>query len=120
MAYEKQTWQTGDIVTAAKLDHMEDGIANASVGMMVVTITGNDTDGYTADKTFDEIKANYLKIPIIGKQDFILSAGHGYEAFFVLVQREDANSGALEAFTFVLEDLGGFIIKSDNTVEIIS
>lgn len=28
MSYEKQTWQTGDVITAVKLNHMEDGIAN--------------------------------------------------------------------------------------------
>ena len=28
MAYEKQTWQTGDTITAEKLNHMEDGIKN--------------------------------------------------------------------------------------------
>ena len=27
MAYEKQTWATGDTITAQKLNHMEDGIA---------------------------------------------------------------------------------------------
>lgn len=27
MAYTKQTWATGDTITAAKLNHMEDGIA---------------------------------------------------------------------------------------------
>lgn len=26
MAYEKQTWSTGDVITAEKLNHMEDGI----------------------------------------------------------------------------------------------
>lgn len=29
MAYTKQTWQTGDTVTADKLNHMEEGIAEA-------------------------------------------------------------------------------------------
>lgn len=29
MAYEKQTWQTGDVITAPKLNHMEDGIESA-------------------------------------------------------------------------------------------
>lgn len=28
MAYEKQTWQTGDVITADKLNHIEDGIAS--------------------------------------------------------------------------------------------
>lgn len=31
MNYEKQTWQTGDIVTSAKLNHMEDGIAESEL-----------------------------------------------------------------------------------------
>ena len=30
MAYEKQTWQTGDVITQEKLNHMEDGIANSA------------------------------------------------------------------------------------------
>lgn len=32
MAYEKQTWHTGDVITEGKLNHMEDGIAGASSG----------------------------------------------------------------------------------------
>lgn len=27
MAYEKQTWQTGDIITANKMNYIENGIA---------------------------------------------------------------------------------------------
>lgn len=29
MSYEKQTWKCGDSITAEKLNHMEDGIANS-------------------------------------------------------------------------------------------
>lgn len=32
MAYTKQTWTTGDTVTASKLNHMEDGIAEGGGG----------------------------------------------------------------------------------------
>lgn len=32
MAYEKQTWTTGEVITQEKLNHMEDGIANAGGG----------------------------------------------------------------------------------------
>ena len=49
MAYTKNTWADGDIVTSEKLNHMEDGIANAD-GIMVI----NDTDD-TFDKTWQEI-----------------------------------------------------------------
>ena len=29
MAYVKTNWETGDIITAEKLNHMENGIANS-------------------------------------------------------------------------------------------
>lgn len=32
MAYVKNDWQTGDIITADKLNHMEQGIADYQVG----------------------------------------------------------------------------------------
>ena len=32
MAYEKQTWNTGDVITADKLNHIESGIENEQVG----------------------------------------------------------------------------------------
>ena len=32
MSYEKQTWQNGDIITADKLNHMEDGISESGSG----------------------------------------------------------------------------------------
>ena len=50
MAYTKNTWADGDVVTSEKLNHMEDGIANSGGGVMVI----NDTDN-TLDKTWQEI-----------------------------------------------------------------
>ena len=32
MAYEKQTWKCGDTITADRMNHIEDGIANVDVG----------------------------------------------------------------------------------------
>lgn len=49
MAYEKQTWAKGDVVTAAKLNHVEQGIADS--GGLVVK---QDAEG-VLDKTFTEI-----------------------------------------------------------------
>lgn len=56
MAYEKQTWATGDTVTAAKLNHIEDGIA--ANNKFIVTLTPNDEtfSGGVMDKTVGEIK----------------------------------------------------------------
>ena len=44
MAYEKQIWQCGDTITADKLNHMEDGIANSGGGIVYITPTVIDGD----------------------------------------------------------------------------
>ena len=62
MSYEKQTWQTGDTVTSAKLNHMEDGIASAG-GASALIVT--NTDG-TLDKTWQEI---HDAIPLVWVTD---------------------------------------------------
>lgn len=48
MSYEPTTWKSGDVVTSAKLNKMEQGIANA--GALIV----HDNNG-TLDKTWQEI-----------------------------------------------------------------
>lgn len=46
MAYEKQTWHTGDIITEGKLNHMEDGIANAGgITILSDAVFGEWADG---------------------------------------------------------------------------
>lgn len=57
MAYTKTTWQTGDVITAEKLNHMEDGLAIAG-GTLVIGGFTYDTENEiigTADKTWQEI-----------------------------------------------------------------
>ncbi len=50
MSYEKQTWQTGEVITEQKLNHMEDGIAMG--GILFVHL--DDTEG-ALDKTWQQI-----------------------------------------------------------------
>ena len=58
MAYSKQTWATGDTITAEKLNHMEDGIGSSDLFILTFTITaGNDGLEATCDKTFSELAA---------------------------------------------------------------
>lgn len=65
MSYEKQTWTTGDTITAEKLNHMEDGI-NASAGggdgvLIVNSYYDPDDPGVSyLNKTFGEIKQAFL------------------------------------------------------------
>ena len=46
MAYEKQTWNSGDIITADKLNHIEDGISNM-LPIVIATITRGDMGNMT-------------------------------------------------------------------------
>lgn len=53
MSYTKQNWQSGDTITATKLNHMEDGIANGG-GVLFINIENND-NSYVMDKTWQQI-----------------------------------------------------------------
>ena len=56
MSYDKNTWAKGDVITAAKLNNMEDGIANAGGGgVLVANVTAIDEFTYDLDKTWQEI-----------------------------------------------------------------
>lgn len=52
MSYEKNTWNKGDVITATKLNHMEDGIASG--GVLFINID-NDDNSYVMDKTWQQI-----------------------------------------------------------------
>jgi hypothetical protein len=58
MAYTKNTWNTGDIVSSQKLNRMEDGIANSENVFIVGGATydfADDKLAGTLDKTWQEI-----------------------------------------------------------------
>ena len=55
MSYEKTTWETGDIVTAEKLNNIENGIENAGGGSTFVVNVEFEVSGLTCDKTWAEI-----------------------------------------------------------------
>lgn len=52
MSYTPTDWKNGDIITEERLDHMEQGIADANSGGGVLTV--HDIEG-TLDKTWQEI-----------------------------------------------------------------
>lgn len=59
MSYTPTEWQTGDTITAEKLNNMESGIENANEPFLVtLTPTAQDFSG-TMDKTVGEINAAY-------------------------------------------------------------
>ena len=72
MSYTKTTWQNGDTITAEKLNHIENGIADAGSGggeAIVINLTW-DSDSeqyiYEGDLTVGEIRNAYISgVPII-------------------------------------------------------
>lgn len=57
MAYTKNTWASGDVVTSAKLNNIENGIASGGV-LVVNAIYDEEEDVTTLDKTWAEIYAS--------------------------------------------------------------
>lgn len=57
MAYEPTIWKSGDVVTSAKLNKIEQGIAGA--GIFIVNADMDENDDITLDKTLAEIIAAY-------------------------------------------------------------
>lgn len=53
MSYVKQTWATGDVVTAEKMNYIENGIANAGGVFIIQKTTSGNT--HTLNKTWNEI-----------------------------------------------------------------
>lgn len=74
MAYTKQTWACGDEITAEKLNHIEDGIAEGGSGKFVVTI-----DNDTADHTFAEIKQAYDNGMVIEVVELVSGIDYVYQ-----------------------------------------
>ena len=58
MSYEPTSWQTGDVVTAEKLNKLENGVAGSSSSEnLIATLTYNSADSYfTLDKSWQDIK----------------------------------------------------------------
>ena len=56
MSYTKHTWSDGELVTAAKMNNIENGIEEASSGGGVLVVHMNTESG-VLDKTWNEIDA---------------------------------------------------------------
>ena len=78
MAYEKQTWVTGEVIKAADLNHMENGIAGASGNVVYFPATADTTNSkyVLTDATVGDI----------------VSAMHGGNAVCLLVSGGSGNA----------------------------
>lgn len=93
MAYQKNTWASGDVVTSAKLNNIENGIAGG--GVLVV---GGEMSGstMTLDKTWNEINNASLAVFSGGGDSKIImiccetvGAENDYRARFTNIDSEE-------------------------------
>lgn len=58
MSYTPTEWETGQTITAEKLNKLEQGVAGAGSGIFWATVTyDEETETYKLDKSYNEIKA---------------------------------------------------------------
>lgn len=73
MAYTPTTWATGDTITAAKLNKLEQGVANSGSYLMVELTTSEGTADHTFAEIFEALRAGtpvYLHYPPTGGADW--------------------------------------------------
>ena len=79
MSYDKQTWTSGEVITATKLNHMEDGIADAGGGGLVIETTFDQTDPqhpvFKSNVVYDDVVTAFtsgttviVHIPPVGEE----------------------------------------------------
>lgn len=69
MSYEPTEWKSGDVITSAKLNKIENGIHSASGGVYIVNSTYDESeDVSTLDKTAAEILAAAQTSYIVAKE----------------------------------------------------
>ena len=71
MAYSKNTWQSGDVITSAKLNNMESGLD--TLNYFYINFEFTETPGEaTLDKTLAEVQAAHeagQKVWMVGEMD---------------------------------------------------
>lgn len=63
MAYVKNTWATGDVISAEKLNNIENGVESAEQGgsnLFAITVSGDGAFDHTLNKTWQEIYDAFL------------------------------------------------------------
>ena len=115
--YEPTEWKKGDVVTSAKLNKLEQGVANAGVLIANVIVTGEDPDlTITLDKTWQEIAdADFCVI----RSTEEISEETNY-AVFDCVERVGTESGTyivagLSGNGFATDSPNGYPVYNDGT-----
>ena len=88
MSYTKTTWSDGDVITAQKLNKLENGVANAGSILIV-----HENDG-TLDKTWQEICDSFINmIPVYLYEPYENGSDFGYALSLVNAVTFSSNYG---------------------------
>lgn len=119
MSYEPTNWKTGDVVTSAKLNKLENGVAQSGgdIDWFVINILPGET--LTIDKTWQEIKDAYasgkiivlnLGSQIITQYDPLDHSGELVNITFnipnILIENEGGTRMTVELWSLVINDTG--------------
>lgn len=95
MAYNPTVWQTGDIVTAEKLNNIERGIEDASAISLKVNITTEDRVSWFSDVTYNQVvtalNAGRRVFAIVMDMEVPDEGGHSYTVLEVSSYGHDEN-----------------------------
>lgn len=93
MSYEPTNWKSGDTVTSAKLNKIEQGIANAGGGgggALIVTHSQDGTLGKTAGEIFDAFRAGQTVISRY-ETEFDYSINTSYNSLLIYAEYEKSD-----------------------------
>ena len=109
MAYEKQTWQTGDVITQEKLNHMEDGIAGAGGGSVLVVNVNEDasTESRILDKTWAEIQEAMVSHGVVARMT-LLGGADVYSPVMIGLDSNGLYSVTILNITFTTVSIDGY------------
>jgi len=93
MSYTPTEWNNGDVITAEKLNKLENGVAAGGSGGGVLVVNITESDGvYTTDKTAGEIKAAFESgTPVVIPSSHTVPEA-GYTVPFLIYVNADAGS----------------------------
>lgn len=85
MAYEPTVWAAGDSITSAKMNKLENAVANGGGGMMIMECT-EDIDKYyagmLADKTYEDVLGAIQQGKLVWAHMYTVEPGYGaYEMY---------------------------------------
>ena len=108
MSYEPTNWKDGDLVTSAKLNKLEQGVANGGGSVFMIDLQCNGPHSYTSLVTYEEIEeACKDQMPVAR---IIVGPGEGYfEATYMPVMLVFAEQEATEYGFRILTPAGGTI-----------